>query len=190
MDSPRAQGRGKPCEAPQESRNSCNDPLRLFASPKNPNKIKLPDLLPGANFESCFFLERPPKKEKRPALLEPPRVVAFLAQAESFRLQMDLGLVKHFAELADANGLARPRVTQLMKLLMLPPEVLRFVKSLGPGLRPNAITERKLQRLFRLPGARRMEEARKCLPGFKEFLLSEQGVQAGRAAGDARLPTA
>jgi hypothetical protein len=55
------------------------------------------------------------------------------------------------AELARALGVSRPRVTQVLKLLTLPPQVCEAITALGDPLPGRVITEHWLRRLLTQP---------------------------------------
>ena len=52
-----------------------------------------------------------------------PRVARLLALAHKFQGMLDRGEVKSMAELARLGGVSRARITQIMDLLMLAPEI-------------------------------------------------------------------
>ena len=70
------------------------------------------------------------------------------------------------ATLARREGLSRARVTQIMHLLELPPEIQDQLLQLSDDRCSSVFTERKLQSLVHL------QERQKQLAAFKELLQS------------------
>jgi hypothetical protein len=99
---------------------------------------------------------RPPASRKRgrprrPAEPEPPRiprVTRLMALAIKFQNLVDRGEVRDYADLARLGYVTRARLTQIMNLLLLAPDIQEDV--LGLGRRPSAITERHLRSLVKL----------------------------------------
>jgi hypothetical protein len=61
-----------------------------------------------------------------------PRIARLLALAHKFQGMLDRGEVKSMADLARFGGVSRARVTQIMNLLLLAPEIqedLLFIRS-------------------------------------------------------------
>jgi hypothetical protein len=65
--------------------------------------------------------------------------------------------------------LTRARVTQLLALLRLHPDILAYVKSLPAGTPTKLVTERRLRVLARAPAERQVERARRAVAGFAGF---------------------
>lgn len=85
---------------------------------------------------------RPAKPPRQPRT---PRVVELLRKAQGWRRQLDAGEVSTQAEIARREGITRARVTQVMGLLRLVPEIQQHVLSLPDMARGSAITERALR---------------------------------------------
>jgi hypothetical protein len=98
-----------------------------------------------------------------------PRVVLDLALVEEFRSLLDSGKARNRADLARRYGLTRARVTQLMSMLKLHPEIVAYVKSLPPGTPTRMITERRLRRLTADAPEEQFSMAMQVLPGFAAF---------------------
>ena len=94
------------------------------------------------------------RKRLRPKKLEPPAIVKRLAQAEEWQRQIDTGGIKHRAEISNREGISRARVTQLMHLLKLHPEIRTFIHGLGSDVPRRYVTARRLRPLCSL----RLEE--------------------------------
>ncbi len=63
---------------------------------------------------------------------------------------LDSGEVASQADLARREGLSRPRVTQILNLLKLAPEIQQAVLELPVGTPERLVTERKLRDLSSL----------------------------------------
>ena len=102
-------------------------------------------------------LPEPPKVtrlRKKAAARRPPKlppVVEALRRAKEYERLLDGGEVKTRADLARRLGLSRARVTQVMYLLELAPEIRRYVEALEPTTERPFITERRLRALARVP---------------------------------------
>jgi len=83
-----------------------------------------------------------PRPAKEP---ETPRVVELLRRAIMWRALLDSGEVRNQAEIAHREGITRARVTQVMAMLRLAPEIQQCVLSLPGMTRRPAITERALR---------------------------------------------
>jgi hypothetical protein len=64
-----------------------------------------------------------PSKAKAPASEKVPRVARLLALAHKFEGMLDRGEVESMADLARLGRVSRARITQIMDLLMLAPEI-------------------------------------------------------------------
>jgi len=87
------------------------------------------------------------RQAKPPGEPRTPRVIELLRKAKEWRRQLDAGEAETQAEIARREGITRARVTQVMGLLRLAPEIRQSILT-GPaegGRR--TITERKLRSL-------------------------------------------
>jgi hypothetical protein len=98
------------------------------------------------------------RRLNRPPPVLPP-IVGLLKQAQEFQRRLDSGEVRTQAEIASQEGLTRARVTQLLNLLKLPPDVQRAILSLPVGTPARVVTERKLRRITSLPPAQQRAAA-------------------------------
>jgi len=129
----------------------------------------LPALVGSKNFVSDFILERDDgRKRRRYAALKLPPVVLHLRQAEEFQRLLETGEVRSRTEIARRHGLTKARVTQILDLLLLPHELLDFVRGLPPGTPERQVTERKLRTLARAP-KRALDAAERGVPGFRAW---------------------
>ena len=87
----------------------------------------------------------------RPTEPEPPRIpriTRLMALAIKFQDMVDRGEVRDYADLARLGYVTRARLTQIMNLLLLAPNIQEDV--LGVGQQATAITERHLRSLVKL----------------------------------------
>jgi len=80
-----------------------------------------------------------------------PRSIDTLAQAREFQRRIDAGEVKNAAELARTLHLTRARVSQILSLLRLAPEVLDYIDNLKGDEGQMFLTAKMLLPLVRLP---------------------------------------
>ena len=141
--------------------------------------IWLPGLAGSKNFESEFILDLDAyQKRKRIKVLKLPPVVRHLQLAESFRIKLEAGEVPTRAALARQYGLTRARVTQLMRLLLLHPNILEYVRNLSPGTPERLVTEKKLRALAKQPHADQLVAAARRVAGFAAW----QAIASSNAA--------
>jgi hypothetical protein len=76
----------------------------------------------------------------------PPRIACLLALAHRFDGMVRTGTVKDYAELARLGHVTRARVTQIMNLLNLAPEIQEYLLWLSSGCGCE-VTERDLRRI-------------------------------------------
>ncbi len=90
-------------------------------------------------------LNRKPPKAPRT-----PRVVELLRKAIEWQALIESGEASNQAAIARQEGITRARVTQVMGLLRLAPEIQEHVLSLPDMVRRPAITERALRPIAQL----------------------------------------
>jgi len=90
---------------------------------------------------------RPAKPPRQPRT---PRVVELLRKAQEWRRQIDEGEVLSQAEIARREGLTRARVTQVLGLLKLAPEIQACILELPNTVRRSAVTEHALRAIIRI----------------------------------------
>lgn len=76
-----------------------------------------------------------------------PRVVELLHKAMEWQRQLNAGEVRTQADIADRERITRARVTQVMGMLRLAPEIQERILSLPDTLNPPQVTERALRPL-------------------------------------------
>lgn len=123
-----------------------------------------------ANFTAVLFLDRSKKRRQ----VRPPRkphLVELIEQAESFQRMLDTGEARSRAHLASAFGLSRPRVTQIMNLLKLHPEILEAVRRMPLDAPGRWITEKQLRPLVQMD---RDEQKRQMAVYLPKMLLERR----------------
>ena len=96
----------------------------------------------------------PPRgKPKLPKEPKPPRVVEFLRKALEWQALLASGEAKNQADISRREGISRVRVTQVMIMLRLAPEIQQHVLSMPETIRRSVISERALRPIARLEDA-------------------------------------
>lgn len=76
-----------------------------------------------------------------------PRVIETLARARRWRAMIDRGEAKNAAQIASDLGITRARVSQIMALLRLAPEIQDLIDGLNGDEGAYALTERGLRQI-------------------------------------------
>ena len=105
------------------------------------------------------------RKRLRPEPLDVPPVTKALALADEFQRLLDTGGVKRRADLARRFKLSRARVTQLLDLHKLHPDMLAFVRGLS-GVRARYLSVRSLLHLCPLPHEEQILQLETSYPQF------------------------
>jgi len=114
----------------------------------------------------------PPRgKHKPPKAPRTPRVVELLRKAIEWQALLASGEAPNQAAIARRDGITRARVTQVMGLLRLAPEIQQHVLSMPEMVRRPAVTERALRPIAQLP------QERDQLHAFQQ-LLTGSGAAA------------
>ena len=94
----------------------------------------------------------PPRRTTptRPKGPKTPRIVELLRKAIEWQALLESGEATSQAEVARREGLTRARVTQVMDLLRLAPEIQQHILSMPDMVGRPSITERALRRVTRL----------------------------------------
>lgn len=89
----------------------------------------------------------PPRrgKPRPPKAARTPRVVEILRKAQAWRELIESGEVRNQAEIARREGVTRARVTQIMGLLRLAPEIQEKILDMPEVLGRSAVTERTMR---------------------------------------------
>ncbi len=103
------------------------------------------------------------RREERRAPTTAPRVARMLALAHALQGLLDRGAVPSRAELATVTGFTRARITQLLDLTLLAPDLQEWIVFDAPP----GVTERALRSVVRLRTwqAQRSEFDRRSLRG-------------------------
>lgn len=88
------------------------------------------------------YIQGNPKPPKEP---KPPRVAELLKKAIEWQALLDAGKVASQVEIASSEGITCARVSQVMGMLRLAPEIQNRVLPLPASVRRTAITERLLR---------------------------------------------
>jgi hypothetical protein len=105
------------------------------------------------------------RNRKRPREPKTPRVVELLRKAIEWRTLLESGEAPNQAEIARRVGITRARVTQVMGLLRLAPEIQEHILSMPEVVRRPAITERVLRPIAQIENTgEQIDEYRKLLP--------------------------
>lgn len=110
---------------------------------------------------------RPPRQPRTP------RVVELLRKAIEWRALIESGAVANQAALAQREGITRARVTQVMGLVRLAPEIQQHVRFLPDMIRRSAITERALRPISGI------EDRQKQIAAFEGLATADADLQVG-----------
>jgi hypothetical protein len=110
----------------------------------------------SANFSDRFHVEARRRSKPKPVPTEPPLIVKLLAKAEAWQADLDAGHVKNRAALAARERTSTVRVTQILRLLELDPNIRAWIRSLPPGTPARYVAERQLRGIATLPAARQV----------------------------------
>ncbi len=91
--------------------------------------------------------EHPPKRAPLSCQGRVPRVARLMALAIKFQDMIDRGEIRDYAELARLGYVSRARVTQIMNLLNLAPNIQEEILFLPPAFGRGPVTERHLRQL-------------------------------------------
>ena len=89
---------------------------------------------------------------KPPTGPKTPRVVELLRKAMEWQALLEAGDGSNQAAIARREGITRARVTQVMGMLHLAPEIQQHILSMPDAVRRPAITERTLRPIAQLKG--------------------------------------
>jgi hypothetical protein len=89
------------------------------------------------------------KKPNIPTKARKPAVNIFL-KAKHYQKLIKQGVVNNQAELAKREGLTRTRMTQILNLLKLAPEIQKYLKDLKDETEIRFFTERRLRQIVRI----------------------------------------
>lgn len=110
------------------------------------------------------LMPQPPRPQKMPRI---PRVVELLRKALGWQELLNNGSGITQAKIASREGFSRPRVTQIMDLLNLAPDIRKHILSMPETMRKPVVTERSLRPIVRL------SDQAEQLAAFKSLTASE-----------------
>jgi hypothetical protein len=114
----------------------------------SPRRIPKADNWGNLVHRFVFLLLQPLIAPQKPILSNPkPTRNDALELSFEFQRLLDERVVNNRAEIAERYGISRARVTQLMNLLKLPPQVLQLMVDSGDGM----WSERQLRSILALP---------------------------------------
>ena len=85
------------------------------------------------------------RNRKPPKAPQTPKVVELLRTAQEWRRQIDVGEVSNQAAIARREGITRARVSQILAMLRLAPELQDFILALPDSTSKPTVTERALR---------------------------------------------
>lgn len=88
------------------------------------------------------------RRRRQLAELRPARVARRLALAHRIAADIEAGRYKDYADVARRHGLTRARLTQLMNLLLLAPDIQEEVLTIEFPVGREPVTERSLRRVL------------------------------------------
>jgi len=114
------------------------------------------------------------RSPKPPKVPRSPRVVEFLRKAIEWQALIKSGEARNQAEIARREGVTRARVTQVMGLMRLVPEIRETIFAMPAAIGRPVITERALRPIAKLDDPREQVSALCALVGPKAELPDNQ----------------
>jgi hypothetical protein len=131
----------------------------LIKSVGSPGKLK--DRTFRAVFEFPVVKKKPKAIGYKPSRLYRNPIIL----AQGWQKALENGDCSSPADLAGKLGVSRARVTQVLRLLNLAPEVLKAVAALGDPLSSPVVTERRLRSIVNLPPEEQRRRVDEILAG-------------------------
>jgi len=97
-----------------------------------------------------------PRPQKTPRT---PRVAELLRKAMEWKELLESGDVSSRADIARREGLSSARVTQIIYLLSLAPDIQKHILSMPESVRRPVVTERSLRHITKIVEPRKQLEA-------------------------------
>jgi len=118
---------------------------------QNGNVGQLKRRVPASQFVTAIpERQRLPKRPKPPKEPRTPGAVKALLKAREWKRQLDAGEVASQADIARREGLTRARVTQILNLLRLAPEIQERILIMSKNTNLPRIAEHMLRPIVRL----------------------------------------
>jgi hypothetical protein len=105
-----------------------------------------------------------PDAKLAPTVMKSPYVVKLLRKAIEWQRLLESGEASSQAEIANREDISRARVTQVIGMLRLAPEIQQHILSLPDMIRRTAITERALRPIAQ------MEQSEAQLEAFQQLI--------------------
>lgn len=109
---------------------------------------------PGQVVNAVPPLRRTVRLPRPPKIPKPPRIAETLHKALEWRRQLDAVEVPNQAAIARREGITRARVTQILMLLRLTPEIQERILRMAKTVNPPRISERSLRSVALLDACR------------------------------------
>jgi len=145
-----------------------------------------------SSFEVSFSLpsavrsiSRPPRQSAPAAAVEPkytrlPRITQVLALALQFQEMIDSGEIQKHADLARLGCISRERISQIMILNWLAPDIQAEIITLGPAINGGSqVREAALRSIARLHTWEEQRRAWQNLPHLLDGTASSRKVRRG-----------
>jgi hypothetical protein len=97
--------------------------------------------------------DKPQETDRKPAPISSPRIpriTRLMALAIKFQGMLDCGAVRDYADLARLGYVTRARVTQIMNLLLLAPDIQEDILDLTASVEKAVPTERKIRSVAKI----------------------------------------
>jgi hypothetical protein len=105
------------------------------------------------------YAPKPPVPPVPPKEPRTPPVVETLRKALAWRQELDLGVVANQADIARREGVTRARVTQVLMLLHLAPDIQETILNIQERSNPPRIPERVLRPIARIENPKQQVKA-------------------------------
>ncbi len=134
----------------------CEQTIEITLGPKGaPESVDISTWTGRTPTDHALCSIRPPRgKRKPPKQPKTPRVTELLRKAIKWHGDLEAGKVSNQAEIARREGLTRARVTQIMSLLRLAPEIQEHVLEMPETVHRSVVTERALRLITHIKSAR------------------------------------
>jgi hypothetical protein len=153
----------EPKEIPVYREQAVEVTLGPKAAFKDGNVGRLSRLVPAARVVNA--VPSSTAKPKPPKEARTPRVTELLRKAIQWQGLLDSGEVPSMAEIAHREDLSRARVTQIMSLLRLVPDIRNYILSMPQVTKRPPITERALRPITQVEDQKLQVDAFKGLLG-------------------------
>lgn len=105
----------------------------------------------------------PRRKPKPPMEPKPPRVTELLRKAIQWHSQIESDQIANQAQIAQQEGITRARVTQVMSLLRLNPEIQEAILAMSDSFSRTHVTEHALRPITQFSAREQVEAFRELM---------------------------